>query len=385
MQSIRDLAAVYEGFKLYNAGFPNTAALAGYPRNFARDGIISAMLLQNMKMLKGQLEFCSFKQGKRKNPVTGEEPGKIFHEYPSVSLRGLETGFAACDTTALYLVGHYVFKTTTNSNELVYKYELNIEKAMAYILSHLRGGLFFEDPKLCGAKKFALHVTYWKDSALPGRENGLPRYPISYVLAHIQNMAGLRAADFLLGEKGLYKEAAHMREAIMAKFYDKKNKGLLLARDKEGVISAVSSDWLHMLFYLEPGDIPAGKLAGIIDGTTDLETNLGYRTLSEKSGKGMKDKYHVNTVWPFEQAIINSGARKHMKWAQKEDEKSLAQKLSHVVEVSGRMSKYLDTATEQFVIKNGKMKKAGCDPQLWSLAAQEYFKNPRIMLQIPTA
>ncbi len=45
-------------------------------------------------------------QGQKYDPITGEEPGKIHHEFPGVMVSPpfLST-YDACDTTALYLIG----------------------------------------------------------------------------------------------------------------------------------------------------------------------------------------------------------------------------------------------------------------------------------------
>ena len=200
--------SVKEGnLKLYKAGLP------GFPRNFTRDSIISAILLQNAQMLRDQLIFCARKQGKKKNPHTGEEPGKIFHEYPGVEIRKQSTLYNACDTTALFIIGHKIYYDLTKDTSLIKSQKGNILMAVNYIINHLKEGLFFEDPKFSGAKKFALRVTYWKDSVLLGRRGGNPSYPASFFLAHIQNMHALRCAEKILVRK--IPQFEDMKEALM--------------------------------------------------------------------------------------------------------------------------------------------------------------------------
>ena len=93
-----------------------------------------------------------------------------------------------------------------------------------------------------------------------------------------------------------------------------------------------------------------------------METKIGYRTLSPGEADRVKDKYHTYTVWPFEQAIIHAGARKFG--------------LTDVQEKCLRIVPYLDTHPEIFTLDKG-IKKGGCDPQLWTIAAKKYFESSK--------
>lgn len=345
-----------EGFTLFQAGLPN------FPRNFTRDGIISAILTRNHIMLKHQLGFCALKQGTKRDPYTGEEPGKIFHEYPGVRFRGLSTEFNACDTTALFLIGFEFYEKIAGDRSLRSKYRKNINAAADYILSHLKDNMFIESPKFCGSDRFALRTTYWKDSVLLGRENNGIKYPVVYTLAHIQNMRALRGAAKLLGSHNLEKKSEEMMEGLY-RLFDLQLGEFCIAVDSQGPIRAIDSDSLHALFYLSPHDITYSQVRKIADSSKVLETSLGYRVLDPKAALKIRYGYHARTVWPFEQAIINIGARKFG--------------LKHVEEVSSRITKWLDTDSEIFILDGKNVKKGGCDPQLWTMAAKTYFKSPK--------
>jgi len=353
MNSVERLKAKYHNFELYNAGLP------GFPRNFPRDSILSAMLMNNTEMLKNQLLFCELRQGSHNIAFNGEEKGKIFHEYPAIGFKGLSTEFNACDTTALYLIGHEFYKEQTGDKSLAGIKRRSIESATKYILSHLKDYAFIEDPKFCGAEKFALNVTYWKDSDIVSRKQGQPIYPVIYTLAHIQNMKGLRAAAKLLESKNLEEIAEKMSEKLKD-LYDPKTGIFYLAIDKEGPISAISSDLLHSLFYLEPKDISQENLNKIVEVSKILETPVGYRALSPEKKSEIKENYHSSTVWPFEQAIIHAGAKKFG--------------LKRPQEITQRVMKFLDTDPEIFEIQE-EIKKGNNDPQLWTIAAKKYFNS----------
>jgi glycogen debranching enzyme len=311
-------------------------------------------------MLRDQLSFCAAKQGQKKNPYDGEEPGKIFHEYPGVELRGLSTQFNTCDATALFLMGYEAYETMTGDKSLIIRQRKSIERGVEYILSHLDKDLFIESPEFCDADSFALKVTYWKDSEIPERENGEPVYPVVYTLAHIQNMRGLRSAARVLGSKDLEKTAERMRKGLQ-KLYDHKTGVFYIAIDQEGPIRGVSSDSLHALFYLEPEDLSDEQLKKIVESSTELETPLGYMALSPRLTEKVKNPYHAKTVWPFEQAIIHNAARKFG--------------LERVAKVSSQITRWLDTDPEIFILDGKEVRKSGCDPQLWTIAAKKYFKT----------
>ena len=358
------LRAEYGGHTVYNAGLPY------FPRNFSRDSLISGIMASDKDLLRNQLCFCAVRQAATKNPYSGAEPGKIHHES-TVEIRGLSTEFNACDTTALFLIGHEAYRSLSNDNSLADAQRANIELAAQYILSHLEEDLFMETPELCGAKMFALKVTYWKDSMILGREQGEPNYPVVYPLALIMNMRGIRSAAKLLNRKDLWEIVDRMVYALQ-KLYDHELGTFYIAIDRRGPISGVSSDSLHALFYLSPGDISIDQLNQIVDASIVLETPLGYRTLDPELTSSMKDDtgkmsnisaYHTSTVWPFEQAMIYAGARRF--------------ELKRPMEVSSRiMSWIFDSDPEIFILnEDGTVRKGGCDPQLWTIAAKEYFST----------
>ena len=357
MNDLDQLNLEKDGLRLYSAGLP------GFPGNFSRDSILSAILMQNAPMLRDQLIFCARKQGKSKNRFTGEEPGKIFHELPGVKIRKLSTEYNACDTTALFLIGHEIYKKMTGKNDLLNDHIENIENAKNYIFSHIKHKLFLETPKHCGSDRFALNVTYWKDSEMPDRENGTPTYPVAYTLSHIQNLRALKSASFLLHDS-LFQEIADDMLVQLKKFLIDRGRNIFyLARDAEGPIVAVSSDMLHSLFYLERGDLEKDLIKGILENSVSLETKMGYRALSEEDSRKVGDIYHSKTIWPFEQAIINIGARKFG--------------LNRIEKISSRIINYLDTNPEIFIIRDGLIEKGGNDPQLWTIAAKKYFNSNR--------
>ncbi|VVB77683.1 Uncharacterised protein [uncultured archaeon] len=348
------LKSVQDNLEIYNAGFPN------FPRNFSRDSFISGILMKDTNLLRNQLLLSAKKQGKTKNSLTGEEKGKIFHESPGFPINGLSTEFNACDTTALFIIAHYHYKEITNDLELLNEQKENIINAIDYIKSHLIDYVFYENPTLSDSKEFALKVTYWKDSALAKRENGTPSYPVAYYLAHTINLCAIRCAAKLLDSNGLEEIANNMKEKIH-QFIDLNKKLFYIAIDSKGPIDGICSDMLHSLFYLEPGDLTSEETDFIKIFSSELETKIGYLTLSPKLKKDVDDNYHSTTVWPFEQAIISIGAKKFG--------------FDKIHNTSKKIINHLDTDPEIFMVNDNIIKKGGCDPQLWTIAAKKYFSS----------
>lgn len=342
--------------------------VAGWPRflaNFSRDSFLAAIIANDLELLKEQIVFATSHQAKGYDVLTGAESGKIHHEIPGVSTRlGLYTTFNACETTALFLIALELFAKYGREESLLLSLRPKVEAAVGYIQRHLRDGLFAESPSFCGAEHFAAKVTYWKDSVLPA-EREEPSYPVVYSLAHFQNARGLKAAGYLLRDDGLTRQAALMVEAGLSILWQER-RGFVIAHDQRGEISGPSSDTLHILAYLPAGSSWLDEARKKVFRTVarELESCAGFRSLTNKLGQTMADTYHgPSTVWPFEQVFIEAGSRK------------FGLELSTV---AARILAFLDDAPEYLICDGGRRARgAGCDPQLWTLAAKRYFEARR--------
>ncbi|MGQ9602203.1 MAG: MGH1-like glycoside hydrolase domain-containing protein, partial [Candidatus Bipolaricaulia bacterium] len=302
---------------LYNAGMMGSKIRFGL---FARDLLIAALMLREEGFAREAIRFALLTMGKRYDPLTGEEPGRVIHEFNEVEIRGLLTRYNAAETSQLLLVASADYLRISRDRPLAERYGHDLKAALDYILSHIRGGLFWEDPQICGAKRYALRATYWKDSHLPGRAD--PAYPIAYTLVQAQTIAALRAAAELAGtvELGLSPaelegQATKTLRALLDELWDRDLDYPLIAKDQIGPISGISSDGLHLLAYLRPEDLPRAKLEAICAGSKSLETPYGFRTyapaeLARRTPKGWTARsdpayaptaYHLGAIWPFEQ------------------------------------------------------------------------------------
>ncbi|MCR4284350.1 MAG: hypothetical protein NUV64_03525 [Parcubacteria group bacterium] len=368
-QGLERLNVHYGDFNIYCSGFPNAM------KNSARDSLLSAILMLDKNMLKDQLSLCAEKQGLKQNPLSGEEPGKIFNEFPASASRGLSNEYNACDTTALFLIGHEVYQKLSGDILFADRYKDNIIKAVGFIRNHLKGYSFIEDPSLCGGKHFSLKVTYWKDTGMPERENGEPVYPVSYSLPHIQNMRALKSASFLLKDDSFGQIIECMKDYLLNYLFSRNTGQLCLAIDRNGPIKTVSSDILHSLFFLDEGDITPEHIESIINSSFALETDFGYRSFPEDCVKHTHkgSLHYLRSILPVEQALVNIGAKKHRMWIEKAGFTRLSKGLKKIEDVSSIINGKLTSVPEGFILEDDKIKKTGCDPYLLTIATKKYF------------
>ena len=340
--------------KLYQAADP------GYTANFSRDSLTYALLAEDLAALRSQVAFSARRQGRRRDPQTGEEPGKIHHELPGVQMRGLWTTYNACDTTALFViaVNHLAFRGERGIRR---RYRDNLYRAVEYIHEHLSGDVFYEDPKQCGAERFALKVTYWKDSELnvPG-EDREPKYPIAYSLVHFQCKTALRAAARLLRSRELREQADAMIERGFETFWRGDHFAVAVQGDGT-VIDPPSSDSLHSLLYLRRTEISPGAAEAIVDYSEQLATRYGYLPGLAQAEGG--DEYHTRWVWVHEQALLHAAARRHG--------------LERAAQIAERIVPALAFGFPE-VIDPVTGRPGGNPTQLWSIGAHVYFERVRV-------
>lgn len=359
-KEIKNLEYDFGGIKLYKAGIGKREEKDFYL--FSRDLILSSLMLNNNRLLKNVLKFCIKLQGKKKDAITGEEPGKIAHEFPEVIKNRFSTKYNAADTTSLFLIGLWEYYLKTKDKEFIKKSRNSIETGISYILTHLdKNRIFWESPSFCGAKKFALNSTYWKDHS-PARPNITNTvYPIAYSLLQSQVIKSLRCALKLsqickikYKPKELGKISKKCLNALNKYFWDEETGSFIIAIDKQGKISLMSSDSLHMLYYLEKKDISKERIKKIFKKAEILETEYGYRTAPSNSNKNSHTQFGM--IWPWEQYFIGVGALKF-------GDKNVFEKSFNVIKVLEKNKTF-----PEFFSFNKKIELKGKKTQLWTIA-----------------
>ncbi len=340
--------------RLYQAADP------GYTANFSRDSLTYALLAEDPRALRAQIEFSARHQGRRRDPETGEEPGKIHHELPGVQMRGLWTTYNACDTTALFVIG-LSFLASRGDRSIGRRYRANLDRALGYFHEHVDDDVFYEDTKQCGAERFALKVTYWKDSELNvGSQKREPTYPVAYVLPHFQCKTAVHAAARLTRSRELRAEADVMTRRGFEMFWRGEHFAVAVQADGT-VVDPPSSDSLHTLLFLQRNEISADDAEAVVEHCEQLATPFGYLPgLAQASGG---DEYHTRWVWVHEQALLHAAARRHG--------------LQRAEEIAERITRTLAQGFPELIDPaNGKP--GGNPTQLWSIGAHVYFERVRV-------
>jgi glycogen debranching enzyme len=351
-QAARALASLAYGAGLYRAGIP------GYTSNFSRDSLTYGLLADDVDALRAQLEFSARHQGQQADAVTGEERGKIHHELPGVEQDGLCTTYDACDTTALFLLG-IARVARGDEAELLRHFRSSIDLALTYVESHLVDGVFYEDTRQSGADRFALKVTYWKDSELnvPGPERAAS-YPMAYSLVHFQYAAALRALGRASRSAELLDTASRLTERGIERFWRGDHFAVALRSDGT-TVDTPSSDSLHALLFLEPEQISRPDALRIGEYSEQLATRFGY--LPARPANADVDPYHSRYVWVHEQALLHLAASRHG--------------LEKQGEVSASVAAAFKSGFPELIDPHDGSTAVGNRTQLWSVGAYLYFRR----------
>jgi glycogen debranching enzyme len=340
------------------------AAIPGYTSNFSRDSFTYGLLADDLDALEAQVAFSARFQGRKADPHTGEEPGKIHHEQPGLDLRDLQTTYNACDTTALFLLA-IAHLAENGRSDVIARYREHIDRALEYIVSHLYDGVFYEDTRQSGAKRFALKVTYWKDSEL-NAEKKEPEYPIAYSLVHFQNKEAVGRIGLLLDKSDLIDLATFMTERGFQAFWQQDH--FIIATEESGFeIDHPSSDSLHILLYIEPEEIDPVYSQKIVEYSEQLVTRSGYLPAIQQVAE--LDPYHASFVWVHEQALLHMAARRHH--------------LHRAEEVAMRILPVLEMGFPELVDPHQDSVQAHGNPnQLWSIGAHLYFERLQVEMML---
>ncbi|MBC7221204.1 hypothetical protein H5T55_07050 [Candidatus Bipolaricaulota bacterium] len=339
---------------------------------FPRDLLTAGLIADDDVLIRETARFCAATIGRRKDPSTGEEPGRVLHEYPPYRRDGLSTQYNACETSQLFLIGAARMLHGGSGMEPG-EIRPALQEAGAYTLRHIADDLFWEDPRHAGAERYLLRATYWKDSFLPGRRE--LRFPVAYTLVQAQTVAALRALatltvalDLGFDPAALEEQARATAAAMWRELWDEETGYPALARDGGDLVRGVSSDGLHLLAYLQPGDIPPEKLDQIRRRASELATPYGFRTYAPGQRDYSPTGYHHGSIWPFEQALVAQG--------------SLVHGLSEAFQIAGRVGDALAELgfvellywDEQGGLRGpGEVPGEGCDLQLWSAVVPDAF------------
>jgi glycogen debranching enzyme len=323
---------------------------------FGRDSLISALKLLRVyehtkdpyfaQLVRKILLNLASLQGRELNIESGEEPGKMIHEfrpnnhdhltknldkpwfvYPDNAMRNYDS----VDSTPLFLIACYRYWQLTNDIDFIVALEPNFKSGLKWILDYAdSNGDGFVDYYVNPERKHGgLQTHSWMDSAESvfhedGSEVATPIAPVEaqgYAFLALKLWSRFyfyRDASF---STILKSRATILKTAFNSAFISSDARGMILATGIDGngkQMSSTRSSMGHVLWASLEADkdfvtesilndefIP--HIVARLMQPDLFEKNAGIRTLSSLSNYYSANSYHNGSIWPHDTSITASG------------------------------------------------------------------------------
>ena len=309
LQSLDDMRMLCDR---YPTGIYPTAGLPWFAVPFGRDALFTSLysLPINPEIARGALRFLAAHQGRREDPATEEEPGKILHEVRTgeVVERGLwpHILYGTVDATPLYLCALAEAVDWTNDTGLFDELTPAAQAALDWCQT-------FGDGDGDGYLEYSVGIEArnegWKDSndSLTNVDGTDVVRPAA--LCEVQGYLhrGLLAMARL--SPRLKTEASDLRRSFNRDFWIPRERFVAQALDGAGKrVEAISSNPGHCLWsgILSPAHA-AGVAARLV--SPEMFSGWGIRTLSTRAINYDARSYHNGSVWPHDCALAAAGLR----------------------------------------------------------------------------
>jgi glycogen debranching enzyme len=353
MQSLRELET--------ERGILASGRSEAYGCVFGRDSAIVALKLVRayeknqdeyfLALVKKILWNLGELQGKAVNIESGEEPGKIIHEFrpdahehltggtaaqPAWYLYhdGIMRNFDSIDSTPLFLMACYSYTIASGDDAFIQLMEPRIKAALSWVLEYGdSNGDGLIDYSFQPERKFGgLKTQSWMDSVESvffehGKEQ--PEYPIAPVEAQAYAYAALRNwSVYFAKHEPEYAAALAMRandlKTTFNRMFVRRTQGkvsLAFAIEGKGrPLTSARSSMAHCLFAAvrqEDGSMDSIVMEHYVPQLVErlLQPDLfvrraGLRTLSSRSRHFDPGSYHNGSIWPHDTIIAAQGLEK---------------------------------------------------------------------------
>lgn len=406
LRSIRELET--------EAGILASARTEAYGCIFGRDSLITALELLRVferteepyfrTVVEKTLRTLGNLQGAEVVIESGEEPGKIIHEfrpdnhehltalaespwflYPEGQMRNYDS----VDATPLFLMAVHEYARVCGENSFFISLLPNVRKALSWMLEHAdTDGDGFVDYRFHPERRFGgLSVQSWMDSTeslFYENTDERPPYPIAPVEVQAYAWVAMREWSDRLHEKEpevaqmLAQRASVLKTRFNERFVLSRGGSVSLAYaiDGKGVrLTSPRSSMGHCLWatYRSEGNEPEcilypEHIAPLVRRLMSRDLfvpEAGIRTLSSRSSRFDPVSYHNGSIWPHDTAILAEGLERfgfhHEARVVREALLTAYQHFETPIELFGRARrKYLEYGDES---------KGACRVQAWSAGA----------------
>jgi glycogen debranching enzyme len=308
-------------------GYFPSAGIPWYACPFGRDSLITALqtLSFNPLMATGTLHTLARYQGKREDPWTEEQPGKILHELRNGEMARLglvphTPYYGTVDATPLFV---YLFAETMrwlDDADLYHSLLPNVMRALDWIDTYgdVDGDGFVE---YVGADHpGGIRNQVWKDSSdsIQFPDGRLAETPIAAVEVQGYIYAAKKSLSELLRRKGDIELAARLdadAEELRKRFNEvfwMPNLGFFsqgLDRNKV-LVPTITSNPAHCLWC---GIVDEDKAHLVIERLMqpDMISGWGVRTISTQSPSYNPMSYHNGSIWPHDNSLVAAGFKRY--------------------------------------------------------------------------
>jgi glycogen debranching enzyme len=306
-------------------GYYPYAGIPWFSCPFGRDGLITALEFMPLfpEVARGALEFLAFYQGKKVDPFTEEEPGKIFHEFRTGEMANLRElpyipYYGTIDATPLFIITLDAYIRWTNDLVFLEKLWPNVEAAARWLLDYgdKDGDSFIE---YHGVSEKGLHNQGWKDAwdSISHSDGRIAQSPLA--LSEVQGYAyaAYRAMSYLTQRLHKPEDAIFWdrhADTIQAKFvrdfwWEEEQifyQGLQTLGEQKEPCDVVSSNAGQCLWTgIVPDELASKVTQRLMQ--ADMLSGWGIRTLSSHAHRFNPMSYHNGSVWPHDTALIGAG------------------------------------------------------------------------------
>jgi glycogen debranching enzyme len=380
---------------------------------FGRDSIITSLKLIKayqssredyfLSLVKKTLLNLALLQGKEKNIESGEELGKIIHEYRTENFSHL-TGaqkpwylypdnimrnYDSVDSTPLFLMACFEFYKVSGDEQFLEKILPHIRLAFDWILAQSGSNKHgFVDYRVHPDRTFGgLSVQSWMDSkeSIFHEDGSEVEYSVAPVEVQAYAYASMKMwAEIFKDIDPEYREVLLKKSSELKDFFNKKFVFASLSGElsiasgidgKDRPITSSRSSMGHILWavfkdengvdsILDKNYIPL-LVKRLLE--PDLfEPSAGIRTLSTKSNEFKANSYHNGSIWPHDTSMIAEGF----------DNFGFSHEASQVRNALFSAWNYFKTPLELFVYEDGQYLEyksltgqMACREQAWSAAS----------------
>jgi glycogen debranching enzyme len=296
----------------YPTGIYPTAGVPWFAVPFGRDALLTSsfVLSMNPELARGALRFLAAHQGRRVDPRTEEEPGKILHEVRNGE--AVEKGlwphilYGTVDATPLFLCLLAETVDWTGETALLDELWPAAEAALAWCDTY---GDKDGDGYLEYSAGAELRNQGWKDSNdsltnVDGTDASRPA-----ALCEVQGYLYRALLGMARKRPELKERAAALKDRFDRDFWIPTDRFIAQALDSaKRRVEAITSNPGHCLWSGIVSPTHAGEVAARLV-APDLFSGWGIRTLSARAINYDPRSYHNGSVWPHDNAIAAAGLR----------------------------------------------------------------------------